>query len=365
MPSISLGAIAQSFLKKLDIFFVRFIFLNNPFFQEVLQKSSFQWLESRFRKIDKNPQSLALIKQIIYLIDRDYIRSKGTREERQYYHELARFIKRDSWKIREILSQKYIQENIDRVIDRTIKIDSDTGIAIASLKGYSLLESALIEAKEIIQKKKAQKLISKGSLDFIASSKKDFDSNCAIARLALDPNLLVPISNYFGVLPILFGFDINIASSREVLDWSSHRYHLDPEDTKQIKVFIYLNDVDENVGPFTAISAKRSKIIAEYFNYTVGRLKDEQVHSVIAPENETICIGSKGTTIFCDTNRCFHYGGRIKERERYVLTIYYSLPTSTWFPLFPGDGQRRNLTPLMRPSEDSEFEKALLGYELV
>ncbi|MCU0534222.1 MAG: hypothetical protein MUD14_10045 [Hydrococcus sp. Prado102] len=365
MPSLSLGAIAQSFLKKLDIFFIRLLFLNNPFFKEVIKQSSFRWLELKISKIDKNPQSLALIKQIIYLIDRDYIRSQGTREDRQYYYEIARFIKRDSWKLREILAQEYIKKNIDKVIDRTVKIDDEIGIAIASLKGYSLLETALIEAKEIIQKKENQKLISKGSLDFIASSKKDFDSNCAIARLALDPNLLVPIANYFGILPILFGFDINRASSREVLDWSSHRYHLDPEDTMQIKVFIYLDDVDENVGPFTAISADKSKAIAEYFNYTVGRLKDEQVHSIIDPKNETICIGRKGTTIFCDTNRCFHYGGRIKERERYVLTIYYSLPTSTWFPLFPGDGERRNLTPLMRPSEDSEFEKALLGYELV
>ena len=365
MRDVSWGSTAQLIVKILDHLFINLLFLDNPFFENTLKNYSFKWLETKIKIKDKNPQSIARIKEIIYLIDRNFIRTKGTSDERKLYHEFSSFIKCDILEARQKLGQEYINKNLDKVIDKNFAIDRDRGIGITSLSGYPPLEAAFSEARQIIQQRVGKSLTSKGSLDFIASSKKDFDSNSAIAQLVLDPNLLVPITKYFGVLPILFGFDINIASNREVLEWSSHLYHLDPEDTTQIKVFIYLDDVDENAGPFTTLPADKSKIVAEHFNYTVGRLKDEEIYKVIGYGHEKVCLGTTGTTIFCDTNRCFHYGGRIKERERYVLTIYYSLPTSTWFPLFDGDGERRNLTPLMYPAEDSEFEKALLGYELV
>jgi hypothetical protein len=304
-------------------------------------------------------------RQLTKLIDRDFIRAKGNQAERQFYHHLARGLKQEIFEERQKLGQEYIAKYLDRLIDPRFTIDPTQGIAVTCLKGYPLFEAALAEAHVKIAEKEAGELLSKGSLDFIASSKKDFDSNAAISKLALDPNLIIPITRYFGYLPTLFGFDINRASCKEIVKGSSHLYHRDPEDITQIKVFIYLNDVKECCGPFTAIPADRSNVVAEYFNYTVGRLEDEKISRVIANQEEKVCLGERGTLVFCDTNRCFHYGGRIKEGTRYVLTIYYSLPTSTWFPLFPGDGERRNLIPFMRPVEDSNFEKVILGYDLV
>jgi hypothetical protein len=43
--------------------------------------------------------------------------------------------------------------------------------------------------------------------------------------------------------------------------------------------------------------------------------------------------------------------------------LQYSLPTSTWFPLQPGDGERRNLLPLLKPSDDP-VRNALIGASL-
>lgn len=365
MYKVSLGATAQLVFKKLDHFFINHLLLNKPFFRKMLKNHNFKWLKTKINKNNKNSESITKIKNTIYFLDRDFIRTKGTRYDRELYHEFSSFIKCDTLEARQKLGQDYINKNLHKVIDKDFAIDRDRGFATISLQNYPPFKAALAEARQIVQKRADKPLNSKGSLDFLASSKKDFDSNSAIAKLVFDPNLLVPITKYFGILPILFGFDINRASSREVLEWSSHLYHLDPEDTTQIKVFIYLDDVDENAGPFTTLPVDKSEIITKHFNYTVGRLKDEEIYKVIGYGHEEVCLGSTGTTIFCDTNRCFHYGGRIKERERYVLTIYYSLPTSTWFPLFDGDGERRNLTPLINPVKDSEFEKALLGYELV
>ena len=321
--------------------------------------------EASPKKLDLQEQPIAADLSGMGKPDREYVRNKGTQDERRSYHELARTLKQEIFEARQKLANEYITSNIERVIDRDLLIEPAQGIATTSLANYPPFEAALTEAREIIAQREGDELLSKGSLDFIASSKKDFDANSAIAKLALDPNLMIPITRYFGFLPILFGFDINRASKKEILKWSSHLYHLDPEDTTQIKVFIYLNDVDECTGPFTALPADQSAVAVKQLNYAIGRLEDKQVYQAIGYGHEKVCTGSTGTVVFCDTNRCLHYGGRIQERERYVLTIYYSLPTSTWFPLFPGDGERRNLTPLLRPTQDSLIEKAILGEELV
>jgi hypothetical protein len=341
------------------------VFMAKPMESRQPQFSLIRSLRLKLSRLKSKLQRLDRDRSQTNLRNRKYIRTKGTQKERQAYHQLARTSKQEIFNARKKLGDEYIAKHLEDVIDRNLTIDRDRGIAISSLQGYPAFEAALLEAKEQIDRREKDKVPSKGSLDFIASSKKDFDSNSALAKLAIDPNLIVPITLYFGVLPILFGFDINRASSQEILDWSSHLYHLDPEDTSQIKVFIYLTDVDEETGPFTALPADLSRVVAKRFNYKNHRLKDKDVYRAIGYGGEKVCLGETGTAIFCDTNRCFHYGGRIENRERYVLTIYYSLPTSTWFPLFPGDGECRNLVPLLHPDPNDSFEKALLGRELV
>lgn len=298
-------------------------------------------------------------------LEREYIRNKGTQPERYLYHQLAKILKQEIFTAREKLAEEYITSHQDFLINPNFTIEPTGGIAVTSFQNYPPFQAALTEAEKIIAARKDDDLLSKGSLDFLASSKKDFDNDSALTKLALDPNIVIPITRYFGCLPILFGFDLNRARSKELLNWSSHMYHLDPEDIKQIKVFIYLTDVDENSGPFTALAADKSKVVTEKLNYKIGRLEDKDVSKIVGEDSEKVCLGAKGTVVFCDTNSCLHYGGRIKERERYVMTIYYALPTSTWFPLFPGDGERRNLTPLLKASENNELEKALLGEEFL
>ncbi|MBW4620699.1 MAG: hypothetical protein KME17_15255 [Cyanosarcina radialis HA8281-LM2] len=339
---------------------------NSVFIVQPLESKQPQFsLISTLSRLNSKIQLLDRHQKQANLRNREYIRIEGTQKERQAYHQLARTSKQEIFATRKKLGDEYVAKHLEGVIDKNLTIDRDRGIAISALNGYPLFEAALLEAREKIDRRAKDKLLSKGSLDFVASSKKDFGSDSALAKLAIDPNLLVPITRYFGVLPILLGFDINRASSQEILDWSSHLYHLDPEDTTQIKVFIYLTDVDEGMGPFTALPADLSKVVAKRFNYKRQRLKDEDVYRAIGYGHQKVCLGATGTTIFCDTNRCFHYGGRIENRERYVLTIYYGLPTSTWFPLFPGDGEGRNLIPWLQPDPNDKFQKALLGRELV
>jgi hypothetical protein len=296
---------------------------------------------------------------------RDYIHHQGTAQERQSYHRLARAAKQDIFIARKQLADDYINNSLDQLIDRDFDIGTHGGIALLSLADYPPFKAALTEARDMIARRRSDDLPSKGSLDFMASGKQDFDGNSAITKLALDPNLLIPVIRYLGVMPILFSLGISRARQTEILPSSSHLYHLDPEDITQVKVFIYLNDVDTLTGPFTVLPANVTARAVDRLGYAIGRLEDETVYQAIGHGHEKVCIGPAGTTIFCDTNRCLHFGGRIKTQPRYMLSFQYALPTSTRFPLYPGDGGQNTLIRHWLPDPNSPLEQAILGHQQV
>ncbi len=126
-----------------------------------------------------------------------------------------------------------------------------------------------------------------------------------------------------------------------------------------------MNDVDAQTRPFTALRADYSERVSKALNYAKGRLTDEQVHSVVGRGHETTFLGPTGSTAFCDTTRCLHFGGRPGTNLRDLIVLYYSLPTATWLPLYPGDGEPRILVPHLNPIEGDPFSAAVLGRNLV
>lgn len=295
--------------------------------------------------------------------NRDFIRERGTREQRIQFHQMARLRKAEEIEQRTAMGRMYTRLFRRLPGNRNIHIDEASGFTTKNLSHTRQMQRVLKEARAIMKAKEDENHLSKGSITFFASAKKDFDNNSEIAKFARSPTVLLPIIEYFKMMPILFGFDINRADSNELLNWSSHYHHLDPEDTMQIKVFVYLVDVDEETRPFTALPAYLSQRVANKLNYTVGRLTDEQVAKVVGPNQEKAFVGPAGTIVFCDTNRCFHFGGRPGKYIRDVLVLYYSLPTSTWFPLDENDGVARNLTPLLRPRKWNPFDRLVVGHE--
>jgi hypothetical protein len=299
------------------------------------------------------------------VLNREYVRMKGNYAQRSFFHNAALYIKKSTMDERRRLAEEYIRQYAGTELDIGVEIDRTKGYADADLSDREDVRAVLREANEVIAKKAAAATSTKGSLLFIASSKKDFPPSSKLAQFVLSPLLVLPVTRYFGVLPILFSFGINRADSSDLLLSSSHMHHIDPEDTTQIKVFVYLVDVDEETRPFAALAADLSDQVRIARNYTSQRLTDEQVSEIVGPGRDKRFLGPAGATVFCDTNRCFHYGGRPGRNIRDMLSISYSLPTSTWFPLWPGDGERRDLTAVLRPRKDDPFDKALLGHELI
>jgi hypothetical protein len=113
----------------------------------------------------------------------------------------------------------------------------------------------------------------------------------------------------------------------------SQLWHRDPEEKKMIKVFIYLNDVNENNGPFFYVKgsqpsgkSKISKFAPQYL--PKGSYPDEATVKNTILLDQIVCAkGKAGTIIFCDTAG-LHKGGFAVEGERKMSTGFF--PSKKW-----------------------------------
>lgn len=112
----------------------------------------------------------------------------------------------------------------------------------------------------------------------------------------------------------------------------SQRWHRDPEEKRMVKVFIYLNDIDEEAGPFTYI--KRSQFKSPKYGSLFPQKLPEGVYpaedkviSAVDQKDIVVATGKAGSVIFCDTAG-LHRGGYAKSKSRYMFTAFY--PSTHW-----------------------------------
>ena len=158
----------------------------------------------------------------------------------------------------------------------------------------------------------------------------DLDPESSILRVALSPELLAGITTYFQAVPILNFIMVTYSTNNQNPE-SSQLYHGDGETYSQIKVFINLNDVTRENGPFTFISAGNSEMLCKRLGYRFGaRIGDDEVEEYLSDSDVLIATGKPGTTLVVDTSRCLHYGSRVgSDRSRAVLMFQFLMPMST------------------------------------
>lgn len=152
------------------------------------------------------------------------------------------------------------------------------------------------------------------------------EPNGALLRLALDPKLLQIIGRYMGVLPHLhaIGAWLNFPAEGEAR--KSQLWHRDPEDLKTVKVFIYLDEVTRDSGPFSYIFQTQpfgsaSDRMPKHKH--LRRVTDEEMESEFPKETWFECTGPAGTMIIADTVG-FHRGGNVEKGNRLLITFTYT-----------------------------------------
>ncbi|MCP5082049.1 MAG: hypothetical protein GY948_10170 [Alphaproteobacteria bacterium] len=173
-----------------------------------------------------------------------------------------------------------------------------------------------------------------------------------IADFVLSDELLALASHYLGQVPVLTRFDMWWSPINDKMS-ESQFYHYDGEDETQLKIIVYLNDVDLENGPFTTLSAadsekvKSTKVFAQRRS---ERLDDERVESIVGKDAVVRIVGPAGTLAACDTGRCLHYGSRAKSRDRFILMAQFTkfLCPKALVPDWKLEGDRRSFNPLQK-----------------
>jgi hypothetical protein len=172
-------------------------------------------------------------------------------------------------------------------------------------------------------------------LPFKLSRTDDILEHPEVLDLALQEDILRAVSEYLGQVPRLNNVELWWSPPNQTVA-GSQLFHYDHRDTRQPKLFVNLNDVTADSGPLHFLSVEQANQFDRSVGYSQGRIADEQVYSVIKPEDVKTTAGPAGNAFLVDTARCLHYGSRGNKLGRLVFMANYTRANC----VDPGTGNR-------------------------
>lgn len=155
-------------------------------------------------------------------------------------------------------------------------------------------------------------------------------------RFFTHSNFVDPISKYLGDTPLLTELKILYSPPTKMKTYSgSQLFHSDFDDDKLVKIFVLLDEVNQDSGPTELIEKKETSLIIEKtkYNWGVKRKKfsshDDALLDVLEGEDNYVSLkGPKGAVFCVDTVSCLHRGSRNPKKERKILYANFSTRTS-------------------------------------
>lgn len=220
---------------------------------------------------------------------------------------------------------------LNAVEARIAKDLSEQGIAIARLDELFPNEPGLLAELQAYAKQLREVAEHNPKKTFILQHWEYFPAillDNKFVALSLRPTFYNIVNTYMGMWTKFFYFMLGLTLPMQEGEGArnSQRWHRDPEDKKMVKVFLYLNDVDETAGPFTYIP--KSHYGGKYRRLFPQRPPrgyyppDGALEQVIGQDEMKVCTGKAGTFIFADTSG-LHKGGYASHNERLMYTAGY------------------------------------------
>jgi hypothetical protein len=146
----------------------------------------------------------------------------------------------------------------------------------------------------------------------------------ALLAFVTSTDVIATAAGYFGQVPRLFSLGLFVSPTNEST-MSSQMFHVDEDDSRQLKCFVNLDRVDADNGPFTFLPVAPTRAVFRTLPRfsRPGRLTDEQVFTQCQPEDAIALTGEAGSGAFVDTGRCLHFGSRTRCGRRVVLMFNY------------------------------------------
>ncbi|MGB0720508.1 MAG: hypothetical protein ACPGRX_08540 [Bdellovibrionales bacterium] len=241
-------------------------------------------------------------------------------------------------KQRRTLTKKITQDNGKK----QARIPEDDGFIILDFRDNPMVMDAVKCAKDYADGADWDALEKTAKKPFLIDYPIDYHNEkfTPIAKLILSPEILGPVSDYFGSLPVVGDVHIWYSPNKEQSNDRSRSYHSDGLDRRHVQVFIPLEEIDEDTGPLTFLPAKQSEEIYKKLHkdgiaYRRNqKLDDADIYKYCSPDDAIKGLAKPGQAIMADTTRCYHYGSRFGKRPRLQLLIQYYEPFSKKMPLW-------------------------------
>ena len=135
-------------------------------------------------------------------------------------------------------------------------------------------------------------------------------------------HLISLLECYFGCIPKLTYVNVRRSFVNTLTDMETNFYHCDENSYKFLKVFIYLNDVNLEGGPFTyALGSYKNKplLYQSKYHYT-----DTEINDIYTKDKIFYATADRGDVILGNT-RGFHKGTKVKNTERTMITLNFGV----------------------------------------
>jgi hypothetical protein len=152
-------------------------------------------------------------------------------------------------------------------------------------------------------------------------------SDPVIWQWGLQERLLDIVENYLQMPARYYGADVR-REDADGIAFGVRQWHRDVEDRNVVKILVWLNDVDQEGGPYAHLSLEDSRKVVQDLKYVGGFVRDDTLCAVTPEESWHTCPGPKWTTIIADNARLFHRATPPRSRDRLSVTF-------TWTTRFP------------------------------
>ncbi len=149
--------------------------------------------------------------------------------------------------------------------------------------------------------------------------------------VANHPAILTTVEGVFGCKPTI-GYMSSWWSipTRDGIARHAENFHRDVDDVHFLKLFIYLDDVEDSSGPHEYI---RGSAGIDRLN-AIRRYTDEEVSAAFGRERQVTFTGPAGT-VFLENTFGLHRGQPVRVGRRLILQIVYSMLPMAYGPAKP------------------------------
>ena len=249
-----------------------------------------------------------------------------------------------------------LKKNRPRLSDTQVRILNDlkeNGVATTSLEELFPNEDMLHVLQDYEKEQKGNRKQYHKKKFFVDYWEKipELDLDNPFVKIMTDTRILDVVNSYMGMYSqiIFYTLQMTDTTPNNAERTYSQNWHRDPQEQKFCKVFIYLNDVDENTGPFVYLpKSAHGQKYGKLFPVSPPKgsyPSKEDVDKLLPMDEVKTMTGTAGTVLFCDTMG-IHRGGYATKHPRIMSTFAFGAKTF-----------RENISYWYSPATKKELQK--------